>query len=169
MNSRRLSAARVAATYTNRYDFIVYPKAWPDASYWGFEGEGADAAAAALADIIIDSTSRMEALGRKIEKNIRAALALSGGVEDSKERAEVRAAVQSMKDFSKREWMSLAEELLSYSDVDADPSTSRTKIEFPYEQIYRQFAERAAHPAMADLRDLYQQLRVKVDSYFQSL
>lgn len=164
-----LSPTRVAKMYEDRYDFITYHRTLGDRFYWGFEGPGADEAAAYLAPLVREAAEKLELLGRTLNMDVRKALVQSGGVEDAGVRAAVHAAILHLRNFAQREWHRLANELLVYESVDADPHTSRLAMSVPLEQIYRQLEERATHPAMMELRLLYMQHRVKVDQYFAKL
>lgn len=167
MHSRGPSAARVAGKYST----LSYFRALPDRYYWGFEGEVgglADKAAVALARSVCRSNDRLVELGLRVHANITRSVEAQGRV-DAKVQAEVDAGILQMRAFAKVEWFDIARQIRSYSEVDADPFTSRIGCYMGYESLYRKLAERASHPAMVELRKLYKKLMVLVYKYFQSV
>lgn len=166
-----LSPARVARLFDDRYDIIMYPRTLADRYYWGFdsEDERADEAAEVLTPLVRDAAARMEVLGRTVWRDIQLAITKSGGVETATVRAEVTSAIAKVKAFARTEWQALAQELLAYEDVDADPGTSRAAMYAPFKQLYRQLGLRVTHPYAAALQALYVKLTAKVDDYFRAL
>jgi hypothetical protein len=158
---------RVARLYLAApYDNIYIPLPFDDPQYWGFEGEQGETAARSLNLAVRKATARMEALGREAWAGISAAVSV-GNVAQAK--ALVAHAVSKVKLQSSKEWVALAGELLSYSDLDMDPLTSRTNISEPFRQLYRQLAKRAVGPEAEPLHALYLALMPKVNGYFEKL
>lgn len=129
----------------------------------------ADEGAKALSRSVLQSNARMEALGRKVWRDIQDALQVSGGVETAKVRAEVTSAISAVRAFAKLEWAGLGDELLSYADVDVDPRTSRIACAIGFKNLYRQLGERITDPAAINLRIFYFKLMDKVVEYFDNL